>query len=127
MTYKQVRVTEEIKSISFDINGLEGNIDVVQSRLAEVEKLAGDLGYIDITLKIDHGYEGVEGLSVVGSRWETEEEFKQRVAKLKREKEKRATLKKGKESKEYEEYLRLKDKFEKQVEADIREAISKAF
>lgn len=53
------------------------------------------------------------GLMMIGYRYENDKEFNKRCAKIKKQKEKEKAEQKEIEKEEYEEYLKLKKKYEK--------------
>jgi len=114
------KITEQI-DVSFDIDDLEGDIDAIQDTLINVKKLAIDLGYSNINLELDWGYEGIENAHVFGTRLESDKELQERLDQEEKKLQKREAQAKKKQQQTKEaqkeidhdrqEYERLKKKF----------------
>lgn len=92
------------------IHELETDIGSAISYLQELQRAFEKAGYLELLLEKDEDYD----LVLCGVRMETDEEYKDRLAETKRKKTAAAKRKERKRTKEYKEYLKLKEKFEKE-------------
>jgi len=118
------------------LNMIEGPVDDVRDRLEVLKKWFPDYERVEVAVDVrtvDYDWHDVE-LSVVGYRWETDEEYEKRKAKLLKQRaaqrqrraelkkkqaedKRRAALKKKQAEKQaedtdYEKYLELKKRYE---------------
>jgi hypothetical protein len=91
----------DIKSIDEEI--FEGELKVISD---DISRLISEFGE-NTVLRLDSGYSNISA-NISFEREETDDEYKKRLIKEENEEKKRSK----KEQKEYEQYLKLKAKFE---------------
>lgn len=99
--------------IYFNLYNLEGSVDSIVDGLRETEKKVEALGYTNVRITIWNHYDETV-VELYGDREETDQEYKTRLENEKLNRQRREQAKAAEELKnspEYEEYLKLKEKF----------------
>ncbi|MFW6281203.1 MAG: hypothetical protein ACOC1O_00130 [bacterium] len=112
---KRKNIKEKIKELHYggiaeELNGF--TMDQIK-KWADKQK-TNHPDYNEIIIEFNpYGYDGGFDTIFFGIRKETYDEYNNRIIKEKKEREKRRIKREEKKQKEYEEFLRLKKKFEK--------------
>lgn len=106
----RIEVREHLCYVSaFEFDGLSMDEIIEWAQ----EQKDGYSGYSEIYLDVtDFGHNGGDDFSLMGKRMESDAEYEKRVAARHRETAAERARREASKKKEYEEYLRLKEKFE---------------
>lgn len=106
---KRISVKEKLCDVSeYDFEGsLYKLIEWAQAQIDDYE------GYSDVLLEVSpYGYDGEVEFELYGERLESDVEYEKRCESVRKAREKEKAKREEKKEKEYQEYLRLKEKFE---------------
>lgn len=109
---KRIEISDNLRNDSiWNLDGL--TMDKLIEWAQDIKSEYHLKGYTEIRLsRGDCGYKGETEFNIMGTRPETDAEYKKRVSKIQKDRERQKEIKEAKKTAEYEEYLRLKVKFE---------------
>lgn len=76
---KIVTKTISYDDIAFSIEIFDDTIDNIIEKLQNIKNKAKELGYINVEIRVESGYEGCYGLYINGQREETDTEYDNRI------------------------------------------------
>jgi hypothetical protein len=111
---KRITVTDVLRDDHGSLYDLDGlTMDQVIAWAEKIRDEWSSKGYSDIRIALEgYGYDGGVELHIKGDREETDTEYEKRIENIRKEREKQKAIKEAKRTAEYEEYLKLKAKFE---------------